>query len=47
MEWLALGETDWTKQHHEDGSLAWKVVQVRRVWFVNFTCVFPAHSGPR
>lgn len=29
MEWLALGETDMAKQHHEDGSLAWKVVQVR------------------
>lgn len=28
MEWLALGETDMAKQHHEDGSLAWKVVQV-------------------
>lgn len=29
MEWLALGDTDMAKQHHEDGSLAWKVVQVR------------------
>lgn len=27
VEWLALGETDMAKQHHEDGSLAWKVVQ--------------------
>lgn len=28
VEWLQLGETDWTKQQHEDGSTAWKVVQV-------------------
>jgi hypothetical protein len=28
VEWLALTETDWVKQHQEGGSLAWKVQQV-------------------
>lgn len=28
VEWLQLGETDWAKQHQEDGGQAWKVQQV-------------------
>lgn len=42
VEWLAMGETDWTKQHHEDGSLAWKVVQVRLVFFLSASLAWPA-----